>query len=509
MAFQIRRGTNSERQGITPSEGELIYTTDTKKLFVGDGTSAGGNPVEYFSKIRVNAVDVVPDNVNLGTITLAAGTGITLAADIITDTITINSTTAQAESFKTISISGQSNIVADTNTDTLTLVAGSNITLTTDPTTDSITIASTSNYFSTIAVAGNSNVVADSATDTLTLVAGSNITLTTDPTTDSITIASTSNYFSTIAVAGNSNIVADSSTDTLTLIAGTGITINTDSLLDSITINGANSFSTIAVTGQNNVVAETNSSQLRFVAGNNVNITTDDITDSITFSLPSTLYSNIIGNTTGYHSGDVKGSLFSDDSTLLIDAIHGKIRADVDNFNITSKNFVGSQITLRDSILGRAGILIETEGSDDDPYDYLTINGYSNTTRAPAVIYKRFRGTISSPAPLQAGDALLGHYWIGADANSNGQVAAAMHVEVDGAPASGACPGKIIFYTADNLGNFNASLSLNKNGVLGILDNSLTVGGGSGQVNTAGTIKYIKINVGGTDYALPLYPLNP
>jgi hypothetical protein len=47
------------------------------------------------------------------------------------------------------------------------------------------------NIFSTIAVAGQSNVVADTTSDTLTLVAGSNITLTTNATNDSITIAST------------------------------------------------------------------------------------------------------------------------------------------------------------------------------------------------------------------------------------------------------------------------------------------------------------------------------
>lgn len=42
--------------------------------------------------------------------------------------------------------------------------------------------------FSTIAVSGQSNVVADATSDTLTLVAGTNITLTTDATTDTITI---------------------------------------------------------------------------------------------------------------------------------------------------------------------------------------------------------------------------------------------------------------------------------------------------------------------------------
>lgn len=44
------------------------------------------------------------------------------------------------------------------------------------------------NLFSTIAVSGQSNVVADSTNDTLTLVAGTNVTITTDAATDSITI---------------------------------------------------------------------------------------------------------------------------------------------------------------------------------------------------------------------------------------------------------------------------------------------------------------------------------
>jgi hypothetical protein len=45
------------------------------------------------------------------------------------------------------------------------------------------------NLFSTIAVSGQSNVVADSTSDTLTLVAGSNVTITTDAGTDTVTIA--------------------------------------------------------------------------------------------------------------------------------------------------------------------------------------------------------------------------------------------------------------------------------------------------------------------------------
>lgn len=45
--------------------------------------------------------------------------------------------------FRTFAVAGQSSVVAETSADTLTLVAGSNITLTTNATTDSITISAT------------------------------------------------------------------------------------------------------------------------------------------------------------------------------------------------------------------------------------------------------------------------------------------------------------------------------------------------------------------------------
>ena len=44
MALRLRRGTESERQNlVTPLlEGELIYVTDTGKLYIGNGTATGG-----------------------------------------------------------------------------------------------------------------------------------------------------------------------------------------------------------------------------------------------------------------------------------------------------------------------------------------------------------------------------------------------------------------------------------------------------------------------------------
>lgn len=46
MALRLRRGTDAERLIMTPPDaGELIYTTDTKAVYVGDGTTPGGIPV--------------------------------------------------------------------------------------------------------------------------------------------------------------------------------------------------------------------------------------------------------------------------------------------------------------------------------------------------------------------------------------------------------------------------------------------------------------------------------
>ena len=99
-----------------------------------------------------------------------------------------------SDSFATIAVAGQSSVVADSSTDTLTLVAGTGITLTTDASTDTITITNSGaaqNTFSTVAVTGQSNVVADSSTDTLTIAAGTGISITTDAGTDTVTITST------------------------------------------------------------------------------------------------------------------------------------------------------------------------------------------------------------------------------------------------------------------------------------------------------------------------------
>ena len=90
------------------------------------------------------------------------------------------------------------------------------------------------NVFSTIAVAGQSDVVADSTTDTLTVAAGSGISLTTNASTDTLTITATGSGLSANAVtsaylASNAVLARHIATDAVgsSELAATGVSAGT------------------------------------------------------------------------------------------------------------------------------------------------------------------------------------------------------------------------------------------------------------------------------------------
>jgi hypothetical protein len=99
-SLQLRRGLSTNRTNITPATGELIFTTDTQRLYVGDGTTAGGIVVGGQTSGTVTSVEVSGGTTGLttsggpvtasGTITLAGtlaiangGTGSTTVSDAI------------------------------------------------------------------------------------------------------------------------------------------------------------------------------------------------------------------------------------------------------------------------------------------------------------------------------------------------------------------------------------------------------------------------------------------
>lgn len=104
-----------------------------------NGTSTGGT----VTSVGIIGTDGI--QVDSGSPVTTSG-DIQLGVDAATMKTTLNlagTNTGDQNLFGIIAVSGQGNVVADTTNDTLTLVAGSNITITTDPSTDAITINST------------------------------------------------------------------------------------------------------------------------------------------------------------------------------------------------------------------------------------------------------------------------------------------------------------------------------------------------------------------------------
>lgn len=183
--IKIKRGTQNPASGAL-DVGELGFNTATKTLFVGNGTgqsaSAFLNETDVVTSLSTSLNGLSLSNSGQGDVALSGtlgassgGTGQTtystgnllvgngsgtlsklstgssnqllrVASDSTLEWWTPNFLTsfdnASNYAFKTISVSGQSDVVAESNTDTLTLVAGSNVTITTNATSDSITIAS-------------------------------------------------------------------------------------------------------------------------------------------------------------------------------------------------------------------------------------------------------------------------------------------------------------------------------------------------------------------------------
>lgn len=131
------------------------------------------------------------------------------------------------------------------------------------------------NLFGTFAVAGQSNVVADSTNDTLTLIAGSNITITTNASTDSITINSTASGSGDVVgpSSATDNAIARYDQTTGKLIQDSGITIADG---ESGTLSGTN-------TGD---VTLAGSLDYLSISGQQITLDSIDLATDVTGNLP-------------------------------------------------------------------------------------------------------------------------------------------------------------------------------------------------------------------------------
>lgn len=138
---------------------------------------------------------------------------------------------AAITSFSTIAIAGQSSVVADSNADTLTLLAGSGITITTNGSTDTIQII-------------NSYSLPTASTDTLggVKIDGSTIVIA-DGIISAVTSSAQSNIFSFSVGADDSTLREIGNTESIKFIGAAGITTSSDAD-GNITITGSGAATT-------------------------------------------------------------------------------------------------------------------------------------------------------------------------------------------------------------------------------------------------------------------------
>ena len=225
---------------VTANSGAVTITnTGARQLRAGDGiildplngtgivtiTNSAPNITQSLWRfINVPGSQVLDPANPIDTLTFSPGDGVGITTSAVSKSVIIANTgvTSLAAS-SGISVSGSTGSVNITNTGVLSLTAGDGISL--SASTGAITVSYNSPKFSTIAVQGASPIIADNITDTVTLISGLGIIITTDPVTDAITIAAGGDNQSSIYSTGSTLLVNAESG----LIVGDVVNISTKS----------------------------------------------------------------------------------------------------------------------------------------------------------------------------------------------------------------------------------------------------------------------------------------
>lgn len=511
MALKLRRGNTTERLAVTPDEGELIYDTQLKRLYAGDGIVAGGVLVSYAgsvggdmgSDLNLAGNDIVGQgNINIeGTIN---ATGNIFSGGTITATGNI-----VANGNITLGSDNTDNVVigADVNSN---IIPNTDITFNLGTDTKRWNTLHANNVFADLegnVRAQNSTVLVDSVVGVLRGQLEGNLI---GPVQGNVQGNVTGDLTGPVK-SSNGVIVVDNGEDgTDAVFTGRFVGV-----LEGTVDGGVLSTESYA---DPNWIISLNANKI-FGTLNNVTI-----------------------------NGDVNGSVFADDSTLLVDGISGVLRGthigslegDVSTgalniiganiFSDTGQNIfistqsIGTYVNIA-SELRTAAISIQ----NDTATNGLSITHSTNTSRpiitygaydsasassgsGATAIFSRARGTTLAPTTLQNGDEIATLVFSGATATpaipSTFKDAANITATAVSVSTGSFVEGRLEFKTTDSLGVSATKLAINGDGSLLMTDSTLVAGGSVGQVNVSAPVKFVKVFLGSTAYAMPLYAIN-
>lgn len=137
--------------------------------------------------------------------------------------------------------------------------------------------------------------------------------------------------FTRIHIDGDSaanDLLADSVSDALNISAGYGINLSNNPLNDTLTITFNNEVDIVGSIFADNSTLLVDGVNGLIPASVVQGTFTGGVVGNVTGNLTGNVVGNVTGNTTGYHTGDIKGSVFGDNSSKIVDAVENKVYAD-------------------------------------------------------------------------------------------------------------------------------------------------------------------------------------
>lgn len=406
MALQIRRGTNAERLTITPLQGELIYTTDTKTVYIGDGITLGGIPV---------TTDVDSENIQDIVAPMFVGgshTGISF---------TYNDGNGTIDAAVTGGGGGGSGSVTSVSVTSANGFTGSVLNSTTTP---AITIGTS--VTGLLKGNGESIAVATSGTDYQ-----APISLTTSGSSGAATFVG--NVLNIPQYAGGGSSTLDSLSDVT--ITGTPAVDQIIKYNGTQWVNGS-----VSIDSLGDVILNGTPSANQVLKYDGVNWVNG------TFALDSLSDVDIVGTpaTGEYLQYDALAGTWVRGVTQLVKDLNPTLGGDLNLDGHDIQGFGSIRIT-RETDLNTSGIAVTLANDLSTTPSYISL--------------AKTRGTIAAKDPLIDGDSVGSVAFNGWD-GSNYKGVAAIETRINGTVSEGSTPGRMIFYTGNTAGALTAAMEI-------------------------------------------------